>query len=87
MQKIKGIGTKTAQRIIVDLKDKMLKADIQSENLSIKYNRSKEDALIALITLGFSKVQANKSLEKVFSSLGYVDDVEEIVKQALKTLN
>ncbi len=87
LQKIKGIGAKSAQRIIVDLKDKILKTTIPSENLSIEYNRNKDDALIALVTLGFSKIQAEKTLKRVFTEIDEDAAVEEVIKQALKLLN
>ncbi len=87
LQKIKGIGAKSAQRIIVDLKDKILKTNIPSENLSIEYNRNKDDALIALVTLGFSKIQAEKTLKRVFAEIDENAAVEDVIKQALKLLN
>lgn len=87
LQKIKGIGAKSAQRIIIDLKDKIIKTNIQSEILSVEYNTNKEDALTALTTLGFSKIQAEKALKKVFANIDEDTAVEEIIKQALKILN
>jgi holliday junction DNA helicase RuvA len=87
LQKIKGIGAKSAQRIIVDLKDKILKTNIPSENLSIEYNRNKDDALIALVTFGFSKIQAEKTLKRVFAEIDENAAVEDVIKQALKLLN
>jgi len=87
LQKIKGIGAKSAQRIIVDLKDKIIKTNIQSEILSVEYNTNKDDALTALVTLGFSKIQAEKTLRKVFAEIEEDAAVEEVIKQALKILN
>lgn len=87
LQKIKGIGAKSAQRIIIDLKDKIIKTSIQGEILSIEYNTNKEDALTALTTLGFSKIQAEKALKKVFANIEEDAAVEEIIKNALKILN
>ncbi len=87
LQKIKGIGAKSAQRIIIDLKDKIIKTNIQGEILSVEYNTNKEDALTALTTLGFSKIQAEKALKKVFANIEEDAAVEDIIKNALKILN
>lgn len=83
IQSIKGIGAKTAQRVIVDLKDKMLKMDFGSDNSSVSHNTSRNDALTALVSLGFDKKQADKALDKV-----KLDDesVEKWIKEALKIL-
>ena len=87
MQKIKGIGSKSAQRIILELQDKLKKEG--SEGLfSVKTNNTaREEALIALVTLGFLKASAEKALEKVFSSpenAGFTVDI--LIKLALKNL-
>ncbi|HKL38556.1 MAG TPA: Holliday junction branch migration protein RuvA, partial [Bacteroidales bacterium] len=82
---IKGIGAKSAQRIIVDLKDKLEKEHTGEEIISTPDNTSKEEALSALVTLGFPK----KNVEKVLENLtGQEPDlnVEALVKQALKKL-
>jgi len=82
---IKGIGAKSAQRIIVDLKDKLEKEHTGQEIISAPDNTSKEEALSALVTLGFPK----KNVEKVLDNLtGQEPDlnVESLVKQALKKL-
>jgi Holliday junction DNA helicase RuvA len=65
----------------------VLKTTIPSENLSIEYNRNKDDALIALVTLGFSKIQAEKTLKRVFAEIDENAAVEDVIKQALKLLN
>ena len=85
IQGIKGIGTKTAQRVILDLRDKILKVyDI--DELSINSNNTnKEEALSALEVLGFVRRHAEKAVDKVLiqdSSLS----VENIIKLALKNL-
>lgn len=82
---IKGIGAKSAQRIIVDLKDKLEKEHTGQEIISSPDNTSKQEALSALVTLGFPK----KNVEKVLDNLtGQEPDlnVESLVKQALKKL-
>ena len=80
---VKGIGMKTAQRVIVDLKDKMLKFELSSDNVTTPNNTIRFDALTALISLGFDKKIAEKTLEKVFSDQG---SVELLIKDALKKL-
>jgi holliday junction DNA helicase RuvA len=83
IQSIKGIGAKTAQRVILDLKDKMLKMTFSTENIFNQSNTNRFDALTALISLGFDKKLAEKALDKV--SLGD-DSVEFLIKGALKIL-
>ncbi len=85
LQGVKGIGAKSAQRIIIELKDKMGKDESFSEILLPKTNSNKEEALSALIMLGFSRNSTNKVLDKLCASnleLG----VEDLVKLALKQL-
>jgi Holliday junction DNA helicase RuvA len=85
LKNIKGIGIKTAQRIIVDLKDKLGSDLLGDENFLLKDNRNKDEALNALVTLGFSKASVEKVLEKILSS-GTQHTVEDLIKQALKNL-
>lgn len=83
IQAIKGIGSKTAQRVILDLKDKVVKSDFSTENIFASNNTNQNDALIALLALGFDKKKAEKAIEKVVK-----DDqsIEQIIKEALKVL-
>lgn len=85
IQSIKGIGNKTAQRVILDLKDKVLKLYDLGEVSVSGYNTNKDEALSALEVLGFNKKLAEKVIEKIVK-----DDpaagVETIIKQALKNL-
>lgn len=85
IQAIKGIGVKTAQRVILDLKDKVLKVyDIDQVSFHSN-NTNKEEALSALEVLGFARKQSEKVIDKVLlqdSSLS----VENIIKLALKNL-
>jgi Holliday junction DNA helicase RuvA len=85
IQSIKGIGAKTAQRVIIDLKDKILKIyDIDEVSVS-KGNTSKDEALSALEVLGFVKKQAERAVDKIM--IAHPDaDVETIIKEALKNL-
>lgn len=83
IQSIKGIGAKTAQRVIVDLKDKMLKMSFSSENIFVQNNTNRFDALTALVSLGFDKKAAEKAIDKVAQG---EDAVEKLIKEALKIL-
>lgn len=85
---IKGIGNKTAQRLIVELKDKLKKWDYSSENINIdiqKNNKNREEALLALQTLGFNKIIVEKTLDKILKEDKLIS-VEDLIKQALKRL-
>jgi Holliday junction DNA helicase RuvA len=85
IQSIKGIGNKTAQRVILDLKDKVLKLYNLDEISAVGYNKSKEEALSALEVLGFVRKTSEKMIEKIVKD--YPDaTVEMIIKQALKNL-
>jgi len=86
IKSVKGIGEKTAQRIIVDLKDKMGKSDIGSEFFVSSNNTLKEEALSALVMLGFNKLMADKALDKIIRTDGTGQTVEQLIKTALKNL-
>lgn len=83
IQAIKGIGAKTAQRVILDLKDKVVKSDFGTENLFRPNNTNQNDALTALLALGFEKKKAEKAVEKVTKEN---QTVEQLIKEALKVL-
>jgi Holliday junction DNA helicase RuvA len=85
LKNIKGIGAKSAQRIIVDLKDKLSKEELSEEIFSKQDNTIREEAFSALVTLGFNK----KKIEKVLDELIRKEEdlkVEELVKKALSKL-
>ncbi|EID76045.1 Holliday junction branch migration protein RuvA [Imtechella halotolerans] len=85
IQSIKGIGAKTAQRVILDLKDKMLKIFGIDEVSHPQSNTNKEEALSALEVLGFVRKQAEKVVDKIVKD--ELDlSVEDIIKKALKNL-
>jgi Holliday junction DNA helicase RuvA len=86
LQRIKGIGAKTAQRIIIDLKDKVSRELIPHEKSGILHNTKKEEALSGLIILGFPKMSADKALNKIIETEGTGLTVEQLIKQALKVL-
>lgn len=83
IQSIKGIGAKTAQRVIIDLKDKMLKFEVSGGNSLTESNTNRFDALTALVSLGFDKKLADKALERIFAQ---EKSVELLIKEALKIL-
>lgn len=85
-QRIKGIGAKSAQRIIIDLKDKVGKG-FKIQDISLpKHNTHQQEALSALVLLGFNKVQAGKVLDKVAREQGSDAGVEVLIKECLKLL-
>lgn len=84
---IKGIGGKTAQRVIIELKDKLKKEtfdDTQSPVLAAGHNTLRREALSALLTLGLPKAAAEKSVDTVLKKSGNTITLEDLVKQALK---
>ena len=85
VQSIKGIGLKTAQRVILDLKDKVLKIYAIEEISGGSYNTNKEEALSALEVLGYMRKNAEKVLEKIIAN-SPTATVEDLIKQALKVL-
>jgi len=87
IQAVKGIGQKTAQRVIIDLKDKIGKNLPQNfEKISISYNNNRVEALSALVSLGFQKNSADSALEKIIRIEGSHLSIEELIKKALKVL-
>ena len=85
IQGIKGIGAKTAQRVILDLKDKILKIYDIDEVSATSNNTNKDEALSALEVLGFVRKQAEKVVDKVLGQDPSLS-VENIIKLALKNL-
>jgi Holliday junction DNA helicase RuvA len=85
LQSIKGIGAKTAQRMVVDLKDKMAKVHISDEIIYSEYNTTTEEALSALVMLGFQKSLVEKTLSRITRENNGLT-LEELIKMALKVL-
>lgn len=85
LKKIKGIGAKTAQRVIIDLRDKLGKMEESLQFLPGLDNTTRDEALSALTMLGFGKTDTSKVLDKLLSQK---DDwgVEELIKAALKLM-
>jgi holliday junction DNA helicase RuvA len=85
IQSIKGIGSKTAQRVILDLKEKVLKVyDLDEVSMSLN-NTNKDEALSALEVLGFNKKLAERVVDKIVKETPDAT-IESIIKQALKNL-
>jgi Holliday junction DNA helicase RuvA len=83
IQHVKGIGAKTAQRVIVDLKGKSMIVESSVENITEKSNTIHFDALSALVSLGFDKRAAEKALNKANVENA---TLESLIKEALKVL-
>ncbi len=88
IQGVKGIGAKTAQRIVLELKDKIKKEGLSenwTQNTGSHQNTSRAEALQALITLGIPKAAAEKNIETIIKQKGNDISIEELIKLALKT--
>ncbi|HEY4650071.1 MAG TPA: Holliday junction branch migration protein RuvA [Pontibacter sp.] len=89
IQHVKGIGAKTAQRIILELRDKIKKEVMLSDAgipaSGVAYNTNRAEALSALVTLGFAKNVAEKTLDAIIKREGSGLSVEELIKFALKS--
>lgn len=86
LQRVKGIGGKTAQRIIIDLKDKLVKDGGIKEILGTTHNTNKEEALSALTLLGFNRNLSEKTIDKIIQDEGSAITVEQLIKSALKIM-
>nr|WP_319401308.1 Holliday junction branch migration protein RuvA [uncultured Carboxylicivirga sp.] len=82
---VKGIGAKTAQRVIVDLKDKLGKEPVDPKIFAEQDNTIREEALSALVMLGFAKNSAQKAIDKILKEDPSAK-VEAVIKQALKIM-
>lgn len=85
IQSVKGIGLKTAQRVIIELKDKVLKVYDIDDAAYIASNTNKDEALSALEVLGFAKKPAEKAIDKIINTHPEAT-VETLIKEALKNL-
>jgi len=83
IKSIKGIGAKTAERVIIDLRDKVAKMEFSSNNIFATNNTTRFEALTALVALGFDKKSAERALDKVSTG---DEPVELLIREALKIL-
>lgn len=87
IQGVKGIGAKTAQRVILELKDKIGKSSSSGDLINIPSsgrNAIRNEALAALVTLGINKAAAQKSIDKIWKERSGEISLEELIKLALK---
>lgn len=85
IKSVKGIGVKTAQRVIVDLKDKILKTYDLTKEISVSNNTIKNEALSALEVLGFTRKKIEKTIQVILKDFPEIS-LEELIKRALKNL-
>ena len=88
IKKVKGIGLKTAERIVLELKDKIRKEITGEKIIDLipdSFNVIREEALIALVTLGIQKSMAEKSINLILKNADEDITLEEVIKLALKT--
>jgi Holliday junction DNA helicase RuvA len=87
LESIKGIGKKTAERLVLELKDKLSKSSIMGiHHLPSTGNLLQQDASNALAALGISRQVAEASIQKIVTSEPGLNDLEELIKKALKTI-
>ncbi len=82
---VKGIGPKTAKRLILDLKDKLLKDGGDTALVAVGVdNTLRKEALSALVSLGFNKIQSQKVLSKILKEQPQIKTVEELIRLSLR---
>jgi holliday junction DNA helicase RuvA len=87
LESIKGIGKKSAERIILELRDKVGRSGFEVNNNALaKSNTVQQDALDALVALGIGRLAAEQAIQKVQKAEPQLSQVEDIIKKALKTL-
>lgn len=84
LEKVKGIGAKTAQRIILELKGKLVFENNTGGQSNIVHNTTEDDALFALVNLGINRAVAESAIKKINDTSSLT--VEELIKQALRVL-
>lgn len=86
LESVKGIGRKTAERLVLELRDKVNKQTFEPGMSSVKGNILEQDALNALIALGISKPMAEQSINKILRSEPSIIHLEDLIKKALKAI-
>ena len=88
LERVKGIGKKTAERLVLELKDKVGKQTTSSlGGVSVPIvNTIEQDALIALTALGINRIQAEQSIQKIIRTEPDIPKLEDLIKKALKAI-
>ena len=87
LESVKGIGKKTAERLVLELKDKVGKQTIGTSGTSFAIaNSIEQDALIALTSLGIAKAQAEQAIQKIMRNEPAINNLEELIKKSLKAI-
>jgi holliday junction DNA helicase RuvA len=86
LEKVKGIGRKTAERLVLELKDKVSKISSSAEGNFAADNTLEQDALNALVALGIARPVAEQAIKKIVLSEPSTDNLETLIKKALKTI-
>jgi Holliday junction DNA helicase RuvA len=86
LESVKGIGKKTAERLVLELKDKMGKNALDSNLSTLMGNSLEMDALNALTALGISRSQAENAIQKIIRAEPAVSQLEDLIKKALKAI-
>jgi holliday junction DNA helicase RuvA len=87
LERVKGIGAKTAKRIILELREKVAKSDVVQEGFSsLPQNNLQNDALNALVSLGIAKSAATEAVRKAIKAAPDTDNLQDIIKLALKNI-
>ena len=86
LEKVKGVGRKTAERLVLELRDKLAKQPLDTNISTMKNNTLHSDALNALMALGIARNTADQAIQRVTQSDPSLTSLEDVIKKALKTL-
>lgn len=86
LESIKGIGKKTAERLVLELRDKVNKMDSIVQVPPLAGNSTQQDALNALVALGITRAQAESAIKKIYLTDSNTNNLEELIKKALKAI-
>ena len=86
LESVKGVGKKTAERLVLELKDKLAKQPLDLNFSPLKHNTLHTDALNALMALGIARNTADQAIQRVTQSDPSLTSLEDVIKKALKTL-
>jgi Holliday junction DNA helicase RuvA len=85
LKKMPGVGTKTAERLLIELKDKVNKIEIDGSSITSEFNSVTNDAIAALVTLGYNRVVAEKAVKKAMANAkGIKLSIEDTIRTSLK---